>query len=64
MVSNKQLIAALQTTHGKAIVEWLTDEYLLADNNVTGQGAEKYILAAGQREVVHTLIYKSKSRSE
>ena len=59
MVSNKQLIAALQTTHGKAIVEWLTDEYLMSDDTIKDP-----VKAMGSREVVHRLRHKSKPRSE
>ena len=55
MVSNKELISALQSTQGKLIVEWLTEEYLLDDSS------KDPVKAQGQREVVHTLRYKSRS---
>ena len=58
-MDNNKLIMALQTTHGQIILDWLTDEYLLADNEVSDP-----VKAMGCREVVHRLRHKAKPRSE
>ena len=56
---DNRLISALQTTHGQEILQWLTDEYLMSDSEISDP-----VKAMGCREVVHRLRHKAKPRSE